>query len=88
MTHGDHPFSIALNDLTIDELDKRYSEIMGRFNIARRMNMDQYVIHQLDLLLTSIEMEKERRAMVDEKAPGSIIDTDPIDLKSNIMKRK
>ena len=73
---GDHPFSEPLGDLTIEELDKKFSDLMRRFNIARRMNMDQYVLHQLDLLLSTIEAEKERRRSVDEKPGGVILDTD------------
>jgi hypothetical protein len=73
-----HPFSIPLGDLSVDELDKRYNDLMGRFNVARRMQMDQNILHQLDLLLSSIEEEKERRAKVDDKPDGVILDTDPI----------
>ncbi len=78
MTSGDHPFSIPLVELTSEELDKRHSDLMGRWSMARRMGMDQSVMHQIDLLLSSIELEKERRLMVDEKPGGVIIDTDPI----------
>jgi hypothetical protein len=74
----DHPFSTPLEDLTSDELDKRFNDIMTRFNTARRMQMDQNILHQLDLLLVSIENEKERRARVDDKVSSVIIDTDPI----------
>jgi hypothetical protein len=40
--------------------------------------MDQGVLHQLDLLLSSIETEKEKRATVDDRANGVVLDTDPI----------
>jgi hypothetical protein len=77
-TGSDHPFGDPLEDLTQDELDKRFNDIMKRFNTARRMQMDKHVLHQLDLLLVSIEMEKERRIKVDEPANSVVIDTDPI----------
>lgn len=81
MTTGDHPFSSPLADLTPDELDQRYSTLMNRWHIARRMGMDQGVLHQLDLLLSSIEAEKERRVTVDDRNQGVILDTDPIQLQ-------
>ena len=77
MTGIDHPFSQPLDELTQDELDKKFNDIMSRFNAARRMQMDPNILHQLDLLLVSIEMEKERRATLDDGENGVIIDTDP-----------
>jgi hypothetical protein len=88
MTANDHPFSIPLSEFTTDELDKRYSDLMNRWNIARRMNMDQSIMHQLDLLLGSIELEKERRFAVDEKPDGVILDTDPIQINGSPHKRR
>ena len=44
------------------------------------MQMDPNILHQLDLLLVSIEMEKERRATLDDGKNGVIIDTDPIEI--------
>jgi hypothetical protein len=88
MTQNDHPFSIPLAEFTSDELDKRYSDLMNRWNIARRMNMSQDILHQLDLLLGSIEIEKERRASVDEKSDGVILDTDPIQIIGSPHKRR
>ena len=76
----DHPFSQPLDELTQDELDKRFNDIMSRFNAARRMQMDPNILHQLDLLLVSIEMEKERRSTLDDGKNGVIIDTDPIEI--------
>lgn len=73
-----HPFSSPLIDLTSEELDQRYSQLMNRYHIARRMQMDQNVIYQLDLLLNSIEDEKFRRMSIDERPDGVILDTDPI----------
>ena len=80
MTGIDHPFSQPLDELTQDELDKKFNDIMSRFNAARRMQMDPNILHQLDLLLVSIEMEKERRSTLDDGKNGVIIDTDPIEI--------
>ena len=88
MNQIEHPFSETLSEYTTDELDKRYSELMGRFNTARRMQMPQNVLHQLDMLLVSIENEKERRAMVDDRPNGVVLDTDPIDLSQVTFKKK
>lgn len=88
MTQNDHPFSAPLSDFTTDELDKRYSDLMNRWNIARRMNMSREILHQLDLLLGSIEIEKERRTAVDEKPDGVILDTDPIQINGSPHKRR
>lgn len=87
MNHGDHPFSEPLNDLTSEELDKRHSDLMRRFNIARRMNMDQGVLHQLDLLLLSVEAEKDRRRAIDDRSAGVVLDTDAIDTKPDPNKK-
>lgn len=80
MTSGDHPFSVPLTDLTSEELDKRFSDLLRRWQIARRMQMNQYVLHQLDLMLNSVELEKQRRSLIDEKTNGVLLDTDPISI--------
>lgn len=74
----EHPFSIPLGDLTAEELDRRYADLLQRWQIARRMQMNQGILYQLNLLLNSIELEKEKRAMQDEKPNGVVLDTDPI----------
>jgi hypothetical protein len=81
-----HPFSEHLGDLSSEELDQKYGQLLGRFNIARRMSMPPDILFQLDLLLSSIEEEKMRRAMVDDRANGVILDTDPLDLTDKITK--
>lgn len=88
MTMNDHPGSTSLDEYTSDELDKRYSDIMNRWRIAKRMNMNQNVLYQLDLLLGSIELEKERRLSIDSQQDGVIIDTDPIKFDRPYLKRK
>lgn len=85
---GEHPLVASNTDLTTDELDQKYQTLLSRFNTARRMNMDQSVLHQLDLLLSSIEAERERRRAVDDKADGVILDTDPIDIHASRSKRR
>lgn len=78
MTVNDHPFSIPLAELSSEELDKRLSDLLRRWQIARRMQMNQYVLHQLDLMLNSVELEKQRRAFIDDKPDNVLLDTDPI----------
>lgn len=78
MTGIIHPFSTPLSELSMDELDQRYGQLMSRYHIARRMQMDQGVVAQLDMLLNSIEDEKFRRQNMDESPNGSILETDPI----------
>jgi len=75
-----HPFAQPLNELTAEELDKRYSDLLNRFGIAKRMSMGESVINQFNLMLDSIEEEKYRRSMVDERPNGVILDTDPIEV--------
>lgn len=77
-TGSDHPFAASLAEFGGDELDKKHSELMNRFRIARSMNMGQEVLHQIDLLLNSIEAEKIKRQNLDDQPDGVIIDTDPI----------
>jgi hypothetical protein len=88
MTQNDHPFYTPLSEFTSDEIDKLYSDLKNRWNIARHMNMDPAILHQLDLLLGSIEIEKERRYTVDEKPNGVILDTDPIQINGSLHKRR
>lgn len=78
MQTGDHPLSASHAELTIEELDQKYNTLMGRWNAARRMNMDQGVMHQLDLLIGSIEQEREKRRMAEDRTIGVVLDTDPI----------
>ena len=79
---NDHPLAGDLTSLSNDELDKKYNELSRRWQIARRMSMDQYVMHQLDIMLDSMETEKHRRMMLPEDEKTVIIDTDPIPIKN------
>lgn len=71
-----HPLSEDLTKLSSDELDKRYSEIMRRYAIARRMQMNQDVMYQLDIMLDGIDSEKMRRIQDDANTDPVVIDTD------------
>lgn len=86
--NGEHPFNIPLAEMSHEELEKRFADIMRRYQIARRMQMDQSILYQLDLLLNSIEFEKERRSMIDDKPSGVILDTDPITILQNKYLKK
>ena len=72
-----HPLGEDLTKLSADELDKKHTEILKRYNISRRMNMMPYVINQLELLLSGIEYERYSR--LEKLEPGEdpvVIDTD------------
>ena len=72
-----HPFEEDITKLSIDELSARYTELLKRYNIARRLDMSQDVIYQLDLMLEGIEFEKTRRLEVPDKNENPVvIDTD------------
>lgn len=71
-----HPLSDDLTKLTSEELDKRYSELMRRYSIARRMQMNQDIMYQLDIMMDGISFEKMRRLEEDADANPVVIDTD------------
>lgn len=77
----DHPLQEDLSQLSSEELDKKYNELSRRWHIAKRMQMDEYVLHQLDVMLTGMEMEKERRMILPEDDKHVILDTDPLEKK-------
>lgn len=76
MTDNHHPLSDDLTKLSVDELDRRYTELMRRYATARRMNMAGGVMHQLDILLDGIEYEKMRRMQDHTESDPVVIDTD------------
>lgn len=78
MTGADHPFFQTLTELSGEELDKKHAELMNRFRMARGMNMHPEVLHQIDLMLNSIEAEKIKRQGLDDQPDGVVLDTDPI----------
>lgn len=59
-------------------MDKRYNDLSRRWQLAKRMGMDSYVLHQLDIMLSSLEAEKERRMLMPEDGQTVILDTDPL----------
>ena len=83
---NDHPLTGDLSQLSNDELDKKYNELSRRWQLARRMNMDPYVMHQLDLMLEGMEAEKYRRMELPEDDKTVILDTDPIPDKNQSNK--
>jgi hypothetical protein len=76
MSDNQHPLSDDLTKLSVDELDRRYTELMRRYATARRMNMAGGVMHQLDILLDGIEFEKMRRMQEPVDQDPVVIDTD------------
>lgn len=77
---NEHPLSEDITKLSADELDKRYTELMKRYAIARRMNMNEGIMHQLNVLLDAIDYEKTRRLYGDpDDSNPVVIDTDPIE---------
>jgi hypothetical protein len=83
---NEHPLSEDLSKLGNDELDKKYNELSRRWQLARRMGMDEYVMHQLDIMLSGMESEKQRRLMLPEDDNYVVIDTDPIIKKTSEKK--
>ena len=74
---SNHPLSENLAKLSTEDLDKKYTELLKRYNIARRMNMPSDILYQLDLLLEGIEVERyERLQTIDPNEDPVIIDTD------------
>jgi hypothetical protein len=82
---SNHPLGDDLSKLSTDELDKKYGELMRRYTIARRMNMNEGVIHQLDIMLDGIEFERmNRMSKLDPNEDPVVLDTDRgTDGKSN-----
>lgn len=44
--------------------------------MARRMQMNESIIYQLDLMLQGLEAEKQRRAMIPDDGKKVVLDTD------------
>lgn len=73
-----HPLAQDYTKLSDDELDKKYNELSRRWHLARRMSMNENVLHQLDILLNCMEEEKYRRMMIPESNNGVVLETDPL----------
>lgn len=74
----EHPLAQDFTQLSDDELDKKYNELSRRWILAKRMGMDEYVLHQLDIMLNSMENEKYRRMDAADQDNPVVLDTDPI----------
>lgn len=83
---NDHPLFQSLSNLSNDELDKKYNELSRRWQLAKRIGMDEYVLHQLDIMLSGMEEEKYRRMMLPEDDKTVILDTDPLSKKDETNK--
>lgn len=70
----DHPLRDDLTKYSSEEIDRKYTDLIGRFDTAKRMGMDRSILYQLDLLLNGIEDERYRRM---EEALNKI-DDDPV----------
>lgn len=79
----EHPLAQDFTQLSDDELDKKYNDLSRRWILAKRMGMDEYVLHQLDIMLNSMENEKYRRMEIPESDNPVILDTDPITSEEN-----
>lgn len=77
---AEHPFNIPLSELSSEELERRQAQLIQRFRIARQMQMNEDVLNQLDLMMNSIDIEKERRISLEIKQNGVILETDPIEI--------
>ena len=72
----EHPLADDLTQLSLDDLEKRLAMLTQRYYAARRMNMNQGIIYQLDLLLQGLEYEKIRRAQPPLDTNPIVVDTD------------
>jgi hypothetical protein len=71
-----HPLADDPTKLSYEDLEKKISLLTSRYYTARRMNMNESILHQLDLMLQGLEGEKQRRAMVPDDGKKVLIDTD------------
>ena len=71
-----HPGQESVNDLSDEELNSRYSQLIRRHQIALRMGMDNAVIYQLELIMNAIEEEKSNRLTMPTDDKTVIIDTE------------
>jgi hypothetical protein len=71
-----HPGQESINDLSDEELNSKYSQLIRRHQIALRMGMDTAVIYQLELIMNAIEEEKSNRLAMPTDDKTVIIDTE------------
>lgn len=73
---NEHPLTDDLTQMTMEDLEKRLSDLMSRWSMAKRMNMNPQILYQLDLLLQGVEHEKSRRLAQPEDPRKVVLDTD------------
>ena len=73
---NENPLSDNLTDLSYEDLEKRLTELNKRWYAAKRMNMNQSVLYQLDIMLQGLESEKQRRAMTAPETGGEVLNSD------------
>lgn len=73
-----HPLAPDIQDLSDDELEKQTAQLTSRFWSARRLGINETVLHQLDLLLQHYELERERRQNGQQETSGIVLETDPL----------
>jgi hypothetical protein len=89
-----HPFFPDLSNLSIEELDKKYTELTNRYTICKKHNMGPNVENQILAMIESIIAEKDERFLEMNKAAEAkekskeikktnshvVVDTDPIEV--------
>lgn len=73
-----HPLAPDIHDLSDDDLEKQIAQLTNRFWAARRLGIQENVLHQLDLLLEHYEQERERRQQGNQDTSGVVLETDPL----------
>ena len=72
----EHPLTDDLTKLSGEDLEKRIAQLTTRYYTARRMNMNQTILYQLDLMLQGLEYERQRRSQPADDGIRVMIDTD------------
>jgi hypothetical protein len=88
---SNHPLSEDLTKVSTEDLDKKFNELIKRYNIAKRSGMASHVLYQLDLLLEGIEFERYSRLemeLIDKDEDPVVIDTDRMPRDANPFTNK
>jgi hypothetical protein len=73
--NNEHPLADDPTKLSDEQLETRIFELTKRWHTARRMNWNQNMMNQLDLLLQGLEYERSRRSQRPDTG-GQVLDTD------------
>lgn len=73
--NNSHPLADDPSTLTDEQLETRITELNRRWHTARRMNWNQGMLNQLDLMLQGLEYERLRRSQQPETG-GQVLDSD------------